>query len=237
MNATKETIIQKIKKLIALAGNNPNEHERGQAMEAAQKLLDEHNLKMADCQEKTEIIGYETMPMARDVWRRAVQNALAALYYVTLIGGVRNVFGDKEVAIIGTPGNRAAFLSISNWILDSIEHAATAAGLRGVKERNEFGYGCAITLNNRVLAILAEEKAAHAISTDFKSRRNTLMVLRKTAKEDQDRFVSATWGKTRTARSTGRQRTDTIERGMKAGEAISLHKQVNGKTTKFLEQK
>ena len=44
MNAiNKETVIAKIQKLLALAGNNPNENERNAAMERAHRMLAQHN--------------------------------------------------------------------------------------------------------------------------------------------------------------------------------------------------
>ena len=43
-----EKIIERIKKLLALSGNNSNEYEREVAMQAAQELLEKHNLEMTD---------------------------------------------------------------------------------------------------------------------------------------------------------------------------------------------
>ena len=40
----KESIIQKIRKLLALAEGNKNEHEREVAMQFAMELLSKHNL-------------------------------------------------------------------------------------------------------------------------------------------------------------------------------------------------
>ena len=47
-----EKIIDRVKKLLALAGNNPNEHEAASAMEKAFAILAEHNLTMETVQAK-----------------------------------------------------------------------------------------------------------------------------------------------------------------------------------------
>jgi len=45
---TREKLAERIRKLLALAGNNPSEAEAAMAMERASALLAEHNLTMAE---------------------------------------------------------------------------------------------------------------------------------------------------------------------------------------------
>lgn len=47
-----ETVLSKVRKLVALAGNNPNEEEARSAMMKAQALLNEHGLAMADAEDQ-----------------------------------------------------------------------------------------------------------------------------------------------------------------------------------------
>ena len=49
-----QNIISKVEKLLALAGNNPSEAEAQAAMLKAQKLMAEHNLDMAQFQDKSQ---------------------------------------------------------------------------------------------------------------------------------------------------------------------------------------
>ena len=51
---TDKNILSKIEKLLALAGNNPSEAEAQVAMLKAQKLMAEHNLDMAQFQDKPQ---------------------------------------------------------------------------------------------------------------------------------------------------------------------------------------
>lgn len=53
----KEKLMEKVKKLLALAGNNPSQDEANAAYLKAQKLIAEYNLNMSECgEEKEEII-------------------------------------------------------------------------------------------------------------------------------------------------------------------------------------
>lgn len=51
----KEQLVEKVKKLLALAGNNPNENEAQAAMLKAQKMIAEYNLEITDGEAKDEI--------------------------------------------------------------------------------------------------------------------------------------------------------------------------------------
>lgn len=51
---TKEKIISKIEKLLALAGNNPSEHEAQAALLKAQQLMAKYSLDMAQLQDKPQ---------------------------------------------------------------------------------------------------------------------------------------------------------------------------------------
>lgn len=51
---TNSKIISKIEKLLALAGNNPSENEAQAALLKAQQLMAEHNLEMAQFQDKPQ---------------------------------------------------------------------------------------------------------------------------------------------------------------------------------------
>lgn len=52
----KEQLMEKVKKLLALAGNNPNENEAKAAMLKAQKLISEYNLDMNEMGDKDKIV-------------------------------------------------------------------------------------------------------------------------------------------------------------------------------------
>ena len=54
MSAEQEQILEKVKKLFALAGNNPNEQEAALALAKAQEILAKYNLSMAQLDEAKE---------------------------------------------------------------------------------------------------------------------------------------------------------------------------------------
>lgn len=67
----REQLMNKVNKLLALAGNNPSQEEANRAMEKAQALIAEYNLNMDEFAEKDDIVfipathpknkGYRTM--------------------------------------------------------------------------------------------------------------------------------------------------------------------------------
>ena len=80
----KDKIIEKIQKILALAGNNPSEGEAAKAAAKAQAMLAEHNLSMADVapeKQKLEMqIDYELRTDSRP-WRRKVATMTAKMYF------------------------------------------------------------------------------------------------------------------------------------------------------------
>lgn len=113
----KESIIQKIRKLLALAEGNTNEHEREVAMRFAMDLLDKHNLSVAQLETKaldSSVSAVEgNFKMER--WIKHVLDAACTLYYTDYYTTVR-----KTVMFVGTPENIAVTIDVAEWLIESI---------------------------------------------------------------------------------------------------------------------
>jgi hypothetical protein len=72
-----DKLIDRVRKLLALAGNNPNVHEAALAAERAQKLIMEHNLHIADINEESTSFSSFTQESKVDPWRRILAGAVA----------------------------------------------------------------------------------------------------------------------------------------------------------------
>lgn len=96
-------IKDKIRKLLALAGNNPNENERFQAMEMAQKLLAEHDLNMSDVDrvEFNHANGKHASSIRSEKWMTYTALAAAYLY------GCKVVIDGNRVVFVGTEEHAA----------------------------------------------------------------------------------------------------------------------------------
>lgn len=152
MNAKERiSIAAKIRKLIGLAGNNPNEHERKEAMEKALAMLQEHNMTMDDVERLRErkVAPLLVSISAIDPWERAVAQAACELYYCRLL--MHRTKHSKGLAILGTPENATVAAEIGKWLVSSIASEAKKF-YREEKNRLSFKKGAAY-------AVLTRERA------------------------------------------------------------------------------
>jgi hypothetical protein len=126
--STEESVVTKIKKLLALADGNQNEHEREVSMQLALDLLAKHNLSMSQVQglsPKMEIKTEEVHGNFKlDPWIRVVLSASCKLYYTDYYIDVnwdwRRNRNDRTPIFVGTAENIAVTSDVSNWLIKSI---------------------------------------------------------------------------------------------------------------------
>jgi predicted oxidoreductase (fatty acid repression mutant protein) len=83
----KESIIQKIQKLLAMSkANGASENEAMTAANRVQKLLQEHNLSLGDIKDNeiVEPIDSESFEAEKDKWKSWIVSATAKLYFCTV---------------------------------------------------------------------------------------------------------------------------------------------------------
>lgn len=97
-------IVDRIKKLFALANNNPNIHESELAMKAAKKLLDKHNITAFDLSDRDEV-GIKIEDNVNMPWIKTLYLAISELYDCKYF--ISKNFGPKwKHVIVGTESNR-----------------------------------------------------------------------------------------------------------------------------------
>ena len=111
-----DKILDRIRKLFALAGNNPNVHEAESAMKSAKRLLDKHNLSMFDVAEKNEV-GIKIEDNVNMPWIRTLYQAICLLYDCKYV--LDKTSKPTKHLIIGTESNRVTASIV-------IEHLRTA---------------------------------------------------------------------------------------------------------------
>lgn len=128
---TTETIIDKIKKLLAMAEHpNSNEHEAAIAMEKAQQLLFEHNLTRADIAtpDNTDGVapGIGTIDGTENhgyVWKRFLLSTIARNSLCRIVVTPSR----KAWHLFGTYDNVKATLEMYHWITPELESIALRA--------------------------------------------------------------------------------------------------------------
>jgi len=179
--ADTNAIANRIRKLLALATDNANEHERLVALEAAQKLLDEHNLSMFDVQgeaeSSTSSVQHQSLRQIKlQPWVRIIMRSVCILYNTTFF--MRKHKGESyHPVVIGTPENIAVTLDIATWLIDSITKESKIVFSKQA-ERNSFKLGAAQRLLERVLELVSKpaenNHATAGIGTQLTVVRNAL---------------------------------------------------------------
>src|SRR5271156_5179307 len=126
-NTADKLIVEKIRKLLALADSSKNshEHERSVAMQAAMDLLAKHNLSMAQIDKTTLDIQPEEVKanFRLEPWIRAVISAACRLYYTDwYMNSYRHWDGrvDRQPVFVGTAENIAVTIDMAGWLINSI---------------------------------------------------------------------------------------------------------------------
>lgn len=123
-----EAIISKVQKLIALAGNNPNENEAEAAMEKAMALLAAYNLDMMTVERKS---GKKGGPRSQQYtkgglykWQRYLWDEVAKLNFCMYWTRMGNNGGKFEHKILGSQANVIATNVMAQYLQDTIERLA-----------------------------------------------------------------------------------------------------------------
>lgn len=119
---TQDKIIERVQKLLNLAGNNPSETERDAAMKKALAILAEHNMTMEQVEKTTtrreRDVGHMTANGRSGPWIKGTYAAIGRLYfceYVFMSLGKRTVH-----YFIGEQANCAVAHQIAAWVSEAL---------------------------------------------------------------------------------------------------------------------
>jgi hypothetical protein len=161
-----ENLIRKIQKALALAGNNPNEHERERAMEAAREMAAKHNLDLAELQgesfltEKPETLHCSEFRLEK--WVRRVLAAACEINFCRYYWQGR--VNSSTPIFVGKKDNIALTIETSKWLLDSIKKQSNSL-YKTQNERNDFRLGAATELMFKAQDIVKAQMQQQAPTT------------------------------------------------------------------------
>jgi len=215
-----ESIVEKIKKLLALADGNQNEHERAVAMQFAMELLTKHNLSMSEV--KDSEFGLKTDEFVSDFrldpWIRLVLRAACKLYYTEVYTSTRyDCWGRKlRVAVfVGTTENISVTMEVAGWLVNSIRNESNRA-YKEQYERRSFRLGAAERILVRARELMEAEKQKSNSSTG-----TSLMVIRnQLERANQEHLARLNLRHTR--RRSSYIQPDAYSRGATYGERVRL---------------
>lgn len=218
-----EKIIERIRKLMALAGNNPNEAERDAAMRKAHQLLIEHNLTPTDVIDNPETVAahsngtaYRNLP-----WRRVILTAIAKLYFCKL---VTHKGADKKVraSFIGMRVDAEVAQVVADALINSINAEAHLFARTNGGSDVSFKNGAASTIYRR-----CEDLIKNAQSEKVPGTALVVQSLYQTRAKEAEAFINQTWGELKKAgRGMSTKFDEAAIAGRRYGESVSLHKTV-----------
>lgn len=183
-----ETLLQKIKKLLALAEGNANDHEREVAMQFAMDLLAKHNLTLSEIQDIDLDNQTNEYPinLRMEKWITCLLQGVCTLYYTRFYEEVtRDWYGRRKSfpVLVGTRENVDVTIEVMSWLMNSIRLESNYL-YRDPYERRSFRLGAAEKVWDRAEEIIEKEKnnTAH-------SGTGNLMVLRNKLESANERYM------------------------------------------------
>jgi hypothetical protein len=223
-------IIEKVRKLLELAGNNSNEHEAAAAIEKAHEILALHNLSIETvegyaAESEDEERGIEaTVTNYSEKYYAWVWNAVAKAHFCTMFSQRPSKVKRKTImSIVGRRVNAVVAAQLAMYLSETMKRlaneAAKKAGRTDHAYKNAFIAGCAWRLCDRLEQI---QKKPPVGKTS-----NALVVLDANEQAKNDAFLSAA-GFNITQRKAKQVRHDFqgFNDGDEAGRDISLAQQL-----------
>lgn len=220
-------VIERIRKLLALADGNQNEHERARAMETAMELLSRHNLTMSQITPAEAAACVEAVKagFSLEPWARSVLLSAGKLYYTaSYIKDDWEPTTWRKVSypvFVGTAENIAVTMEMAAWLLASIRKESNRM-YKSSPDRRSFRWGAANAVAERVEAMMSAEKRA-AEETESTGVANSLMVMRNKLERANDDYLGTLnlkYSKPRTTYVI----PDAYASGEEFGEEIHLQK-------------
>jgi Protein of unknown function (DUF2786) len=238
-----EKIINRIRKLLSLAGSS-NKHEAAAALDRANDLLVEHNLKLSD----VEVVDNERIKVtyeakrrrqtwARVVWQAVARSNFCKYWFTRAEEGSEK--GDRHT-IIGTRFNVGMTADFAGAFVKRIEElGASDAESKDQRDQYAFKIGCAHILAERLdakreAAERAERKKGPVV-TEGKML-PAIAALYHAHEAANEEFFKQKYPdvKLRSSSSSGTSRHEAYKRGQKAGKSISLDPQVGKSRRKLI---
>ena len=232
----RESILRKIRKLLALSRGGTTEEEAAEAARVAHELLAAHNLAMSEVEQVEEtdrVLDDGTVDGARDIWPAQVWSATAQLhfcrYFYTDQRDAGRLIGLRH-SVLGRRHNVEVAKLTALYLVDAVKRLADEAaqavpGDERRRYRESFRCACGRRLAQRLLELRAASATPDAAAT-----RTTLPALPSLYRSESDaneamlaRLGIRLGGPVRQDRLTHAGGADA---GRRAAETISLHRQI-----------
>jgi hypothetical protein len=240
MTEEKESVLKRIQKLLQMSTENgASENEAMLAADKAQKLLQEHNLSIADIKDDSQVepMESEDVEVDRDLWKGYIRNATAKLYFCSTYSTMKLDTHYKRVKVItfvGRKSNRMVATEMCKYFINTVERLADeefreVPGSRAAinKMAHAFKQGAASKLSSRL------RKRYEEIAPEYIPQGNPdgLPVLYKNEQMAITKWLEDQGIRLRSAKSSMSIRDRVAySRGSEKGNGIGINTQINART-------
>jgi hypothetical protein len=240
MTDEKESVLNRIQKLLKMSTENgASENEAMLAADKAQKLLQEHNLSIADIKDdsQAEPMDSEDIEVDRDLWKGYIRNATAKLYFCTTYTTMKLDKHYKKVKVItfvGRKSNRMVATEMCKYFINTVNRLADeefreVPGSRASinKMAHAFKQGAASKLSSRLNDRYNEIAPAYIPQ----GNPDGLPVLYKNEQMAITKWLEQKGIRLRSAKSSMSIRDRVAySRGSEKGDGIGINTQINART-------
>jgi hypothetical protein len=161
----REKLIDRVKKLLALAGNNSNENEAAVATAKASRLIAEYNLTLSELKDAGDERIQNEYPSngLKNSWERTIWFGVAELNFCMYYYSSKPPYSLVH-HLIGTEVNVISSKVMADYLVSTVNRLAQEAPIAGTK-RNAFRLGCADRLYHRLAALKADRAKGEAQTT------------------------------------------------------------------------
>ena len=240
MTEEKESVLNRIQKLLKMSTENgASENEAMLAADKAQKLLQEHNLSIADIKDDSQVepMESEDVEVDRDLWKGYIRNATAKLYFCSTYSTMKLDTHYKRVKVItfvGRKSNRMVATEMCKYFINTVNRLADeefreVPGSRASinKMAHAFKQGAASKLSSRL------RKRYEEIAPEYIPQGNPdgLPVLYKNEQMAITKWLEDQGIRLRSAKSSMSIRDRVAySRGSEKGNGIGINTQINART-------
>lgn len=231
--AERAKAIARVKKLLALAGNNPSDAERASAMEKAQALLLDHLITEKELghgdSESSFISAWKTTGR-NGQWARRIAQSVGRLY---LCGYVYTSLGKRVIHhFVGRETDAQIAQEITGWVVESV-YRQGAVEMRRLGMDNTYWTGfvnaASLEIKRRVDALIAEKQTPSATN----SRALVVLDLYAQAGKQNYEYIKTMGTKTELARPMGGRSSEGWRAGTAYGANVPLGRAIaDGAKTK-----
>lgn len=226
ISTDKDSIINKIKKLLALS-DSPNENEAIVATQKANELLVKYNISLGDVHSNESTFRKQVVYAYKKATSWKGQLCAGVALFNFCVAYEARLDGISATVLYGRIANVITGKLQWEYLVDVVEKLAVESGFQGLSAKNAFRMGCAVRIANRMrLLIEDQERSGICFEGDSVSALALQTLHRKM--EDEKKQLIKELGDAPSKKAGTYSDRNAYAEGLMADDSIGLGKQLSG---------